>query len=232
MTISRFLELNPADISKMNYEERKELVDEMSKKANRRLDRLSKLPLPTPAFINRAEYNPREKDNPPILRNEDGSFRYRPFQSTGKNSNQLANEIKFLRSFFNSPTSTVTGAKRSIMKLYGNLTKIDRTGYNIYQIAQLMPYEKTRTFWEAYSKILQTNAGIITQKRGVTPGYITSSQVQAYIYRQMAEKPDLTPDEIEAMSRKFMREVYEENVGKPRSAREYTTGRSRRNRKS
>lgn len=232
MTISQFLELNPSDISKMNFEERKAVVDEMSKKANRRLDRLSKLPLPTPAFINRADYDERERENPSIIRNEDGSFRYHPFQSTGKNSNQLANEIKYLRSFFDSPTSTVTGAKKSIMRLYGNLVKTDRTGYNVNDIAQLMPYEKTKTFWEAYSKILQTNAGVITQKRGVTPGYVSSSQVQAYIYRQMADQPDLTPDEIEAMSRKFIREVYEENVGKPRSAREYTTGRSRRNRKS
>lgn len=232
MTISQFLELNPSDISKMDYEERKSLVDEMSKKANRRLERLSKLPLPTPAFTNRAEYevNVKEDETPYILRNEDGSFRYRPFQSTGKNNNQLANELKFLKSFLESSTSTVTGAKRSTVRLYEHLMEGQRATYN--QIAEEMSYEKTKDFWEAYNKILQTNAGIISTRNGVTPGYISSSQVQEWIMKTMKDKEDLTPDEIEAMSRSFVKEAYEKNVGKPRSAREYTTGRSRRNRKS
>lgn len=219
MNISQFLELNPADISKMNYEERKELVDEMSKKANKRLERLSKLPIPSPAFSNRMTGV-----------NEDNTFSYKSFQSTGKNANQLANELKFLKSFLESDTSKVTGAKRSAVRLYGHLVEDKKVSYN--QIAEIMSYEKSKNFWEAYNKILQVNAGIISTKEGVTPGYISSSQVQEWVMKTMRDKEDLTPDEIEAMSRKFMREVYEENVGKPRSAREYTTGKSRRNRKS
>ena len=219
MTISQFLDLDPAEIAKMKFDERKNLVDEMSEKANKRLERLSKLPIPSPAFSNRMT---GERD--------DSGFEYKPFQSTGKNANQLANELKFLRSFLESDTSTVTGAKKSTIRLYGHLISDKKPTYN--EVTTVMSYEKTKDFWEAYNKIVQTNAGIISTKNGVTPGYISSSQVQEWVMKTMRDNIHLSPDEVEEISRKFMREVYEENVGKPRKAREYTTGRSRRNRKS
>lgn len=219
MTISQFLDLDPAVISKMKYDERKALVDEMAKKANRRLENLSKLPLPSPAFSNRMTG----------IR-EDNTFEYKPFQSAGKNSNQLANELKFLRSFLESDTSKVTGAKKNAIRLYGHLMDTKRPTYN--EVASVMSYQNSKNFWEAYNKILQVNAGMIATRDGVTPGYISSSQVQEWVMKTMRENESLTPDEIEEKSRSFMTEIYEENVGKPRIAREYTTGKSRRSRKT
>ena len=97
LTINQFLEINPTELSKMNQEDLEPVVREMAKKANKRLEKLSWLEIPAPAFHSRQVYDKKGENK---LRDFTGQWVYNEFTAEGKNLNQLRNEAKYMQMFF------------------------------------------------------------------------------------------------------------------------------------
>lgn len=154
MTVKQFLELDFNDLNRVARVENREMAErmlrEMSKVANRRLERLSKLDIPSPAFQNRAITD----DEGFVLRNETGNFMYEKFQSTGDDLRDVRRELKYIHSFLSSQTSTVKGARRFIedmvMRAGGYTTRAEAK-------RNMWTYEESKVFWSAYDKLKETD---------------------------------------------------------------------------
>ena len=77
----------------MSDDEKIEIIDKMSKVANRRLEKLSKMEIPSPAFNSRQTY---ADDGRNKLRDVTGQWIYDEFSSEGKTTHRLSNEIKYM----------------------------------------------------------------------------------------------------------------------------------------
>lgn len=194
MTIKDFLELTPEDISRMSFGERKDLVDDISSKANRRLDRLSELDIPAPSLSSRLD--------------DDGNLKY--FSSDDKNTNQLSNELKNLQRFLNNKTSTVTGAKQSAIRMYAKLTGTPVSKVSLSEVNSMyLNNEKMNVFWSAYNKVLESNPGIISTKSNDIAGQFTSGQVQQRVYEIFSQNTNMNSDELWLKAQEFLDSEYE-----------------------
>lgn len=194
--------MTPSDLNSLNKEERKELVDKMSKVANKRLERLSNLELPSQAFSSRQEHNERGQK----IRYSDGQWAYREFQSAGKTNNQLGNELKFLQMFLRNKTSTVTGANRSAKEIYSRVLNTPKSKVNLSAIS----YDQAKEFWEGYQKVMESNIGIISTKENPLAGRLTSSQVQQAIYDMYQQNSfALDSDQLYERAQEFIDADYE-----------------------
>ena len=195
MTIKDFLGISPAEMSMLKFEERKELVDEMAKKANRRLDKLGELFFVSPALSSRLD--------------NEGNIKY--FSSDDKNVNQLGNELKNLQKFLRNKTSTVFGAKSSARRLYAKVMNATMKETSINDVASAFNNdgEKMQTFWEAYNKVLDANPGVITTKDHNIAGQFTSGQVQQMVYEVYAKNKEADSDELWYAAQQILDERYE-----------------------
>lgn len=154
MTVKQFLELDFNDLNRVSRVENREMAErmlkEMSKVANRRLERLSKLDIPSPAFQNRAIID----DEGFVVRNYTGNFMYEKFQSTGDDLREIRRELKYVHSFLSSQTSTVQGARRfledMVMRAGGYTTRAEAK-------RNMWTYEESKVFWSAYDKLKETD---------------------------------------------------------------------------
>ena len=154
MTVKEFLELDFNDLNKIarveNRKEAEKMLKDMSNIANRRLERLSKLDIPSPAFQNRAITN----EEGFVKRNNTGDFMYERFQSTGEDLRDIRRELKYIHSFLSSQTSTVKGARRfledMVMRAGGYTTRAEAK-------RNMWTYEESKVFWSAYDKLKETD---------------------------------------------------------------------------
>lgn len=154
MTVKQFLKLDFNDLNRVARVENREMAErmlkEMSKVANRRLERLSKLDIPSPAFQNRAITD----DEGFVVRNDTGNFMYEKFQSTGDDLREIRRELKYVHSFLSSQTSTVKGARRfledMVMRAGGYTTRAEAK-------RNMWTYEESKVFWSAYDKLKETD---------------------------------------------------------------------------
>lgn len=186
----------------MTMGQRKNLVDQMARRANNRLEALSKLEIPSPAFNARQVTD--SKGNK--LRDYTGQWQYKEFQSTGKNSNQLANELKFLRMFLSNETSTVSGAKRNTRNVYSKVLGISKRQVDISKLS----YDETKLFWEAYNKVLEANKGTISTRDNRIEGRLGSSELQQKMFSIYEDNSKaLTVDGLIQRAEDFLTEDYE-----------------------
>lgn len=205
MTIDDFINMSNDDLAhltkKENREEAKSILCQMAGYANRRLKNLSKLDIPSPAFMNRAirnyesqGYVDKEIDYD-VARDEDGNFKYRKFQSTGLDDlREIRRELKFVRSFLSSQTSTVKGAKDytiDMMKRVG--------GYNSKKEAEenKWTYEQSKVIWEAYSRLEESDFNLVHNEVGTNE----VQEIIANIYQ-----PGMSVDELYQRARDALRE--------------------------
>ena len=154
MTVKEFLELDFNDLNKIarveNRKEAEKMLKDMSNIANRRLERLSKLDIPSPAFQNRAITD----EEGFVKRNNTGDFMYERFQSTGEDLRDIRRELKYIHSFLSSQTSTVKGARRfledMVMRAGGYTTRAEAK-------RNMWTYEESKVFWSAYDKLKETD---------------------------------------------------------------------------
>lgn len=144
------------------------VLKQMANLANRRLERLSKLSLPSPAFSNREILD----KNGFASRDINGNFLYEEFQSTGLTDlRDIRHELKHIQSFLKSETSTVKGAKRysaDVIKRVENYSSIKEAEKNMWN------YEESKILWSAY--------------RELADGNITKALVDAYIGSDSAQE--------------------------------------------
>ena len=195
MKIKDFLDISPAELSKLGKDERKELVDDMARKANRRLDELGELFFVSPALSSRLD--------------DEGNIRH--FNSEGKNHNQLGNELKNLQKFLGNKTSTVSGAKNSAIRIYAKIMNAKMKDTSINDVGEAFNYngEKMKIFWEAYNKTLDANPGIITTKDNLIAGQFTSGQVQQIVFEVFEQNSYLDSDELWVAAQKILDDRYE-----------------------
>lgn len=201
MTIKEFLELDFHDLdelsTKKNREKAIEAVNAMSKIANRRLEKLSKLDIPSPAFSNRTI---TDKEGF-ATRDDYGQFLYERFQSAGEMGDDLTKirkELKYLHSFLESKTSTVTGAERYlediVMRAEGYDTRNDAR-WNMWT------YDESKVFWSAYDKLLDNDFNLVTN-------IIGSNEVQAVVRKLY--KTGENSDSLWERSRQTLRDIRDE----------------------
>lgn len=133
--------------TKQNYAKALNVLKRMGGVANRRLNKLANLSMPSPAFSNRTiidEYGFAERD-------ANGTFLYEPFQSTGlKDLRDIRHELKHIQSFLSSKTSTVKGATRyaaGIIKRAEGLNNLSEANERMWD------YESSKVFWTAYNNL-------------------------------------------------------------------------------
>lgn len=186
----------------MSKEEIEPIVREMSKKANKRLEKLSWLEIPSPAFHSRQVYDRSGRDK---LRDFTGQWVYNEFSADGKNINQLKNEAKYMQMFFKNKTSTVKGANyntKSMMSriLETPMTKIDLSSLN---------YEDTKAFWEGYNKAVESNIGILSAKGHTIRDRLDSSTIQTMLYNMYKESDfRMSSDDLYQAAQEYIDEDY------------------------
>lgn len=133
--------------TKPNKDKAISVLNQMGGIANKRLNRLANLNLPSPAFSNRTitdKYGFAKRDS-------SGAFMYEEFQSTGlDNLTDIRHELKHIQSFLASKTSTVTGANRyaaGIVKRAENLKNLGEAKERMWD------YESSKVFWTAYNNL-------------------------------------------------------------------------------
>jgi len=195
MTIKDFLNITPEEMVRMDMQQRRSLVDEMSKKANRRLDKLDELFFVAPAMSSRLD--------------EEGNIKY--FSSDYKNFNQLGNELKNLQKFLSNKTSTTAGARNSARRIYAKVMNSTMKETSINDVASAFESspDKMNIFWSAYNKVLEANPGIITTKDNNIAGQFTSGQVQQMVYEVYLKNKEATSDDIWYQAQQVLMDEYE-----------------------
>lgn len=190
MTIQDFLDMDFSNFSRMTFDQRKEIVDDMAKKANRRLDNLARAGVPSAALEHRI--------------NTDIDIMY--FTSEGKNANQLANEAKNLKRFLSSKSSTVTGAKNIVVDMMSRVMNVPKYTIPRNELGFIAP--RMRTFWEGYNKVLEANPAMITTKDNNISGQFTSGQVQQKVYEVFKQNLNMDSDELWARVQELLDDEY------------------------
>lgn len=199
MRVNEFIDLSYVDINNMDEDELRSVVTQMSKVANRRLKNLSKLNIPSQAFANRAVYEDGE-----ISRDDYGNFKYDEFGAGDKNINGLRREAKFLRSFLESETSTVTGAKSAaidmIMRVGGYKTKAEAR-------RNMWSYDESKEFWTLYYRLLETDYNMIKN-------IIGSKETQRIVERIRKSSANLSIDELWQNARQILKDIRNEKLAR------------------
>ena len=155
------------------------VLHQMGEIANKRLERLANLNLPSPAFSNRTitdKYGFAKRDS-------NGVFMYDRFQSTGlDNLTDIRHELKHIQSFLSSKTSTVPGANRyaaGIVKRAENLKNLGEAKERMWD------YESSKVFWTAYNNLDES-----PDYHTLVNSYIGSGETQQVArYIQQSEIP-------------------------------------------
>lgn len=148
-----------------NRSKAESLLKQMGDLANKRLNRLSQLNLPSPAFSNRSildEYGFAKRDS-------NGNFLYETFQSTGLSDlKDIRHELKHIQSFLASKTSTVKGAKNYTDKIIKRVEKLENLG----QAKDIKwDYESSKIFWRTYKDLDEAKTTVLNS-------YIGSKEAQ------------------------------------------------------
>lgn len=206
LTINDFLEIGPTELSKMGKEELEPIVKEMSKKANRRLEKLSWLEIPSPAFHARQSYDRSGREK---LRDFTGQWAYEEFTSEGKNLNQLRNEAKYMQIFLANKTSTVKGAKNNTKSMMARLLNTTKSRIEIANIS----YDNTKAFWEGYNKAIESNIGIISAKGHTIRDRLDSSTIQTVLYNMYKQSGfAMSSDDLYRAAQEYIDEDYKSRV--------------------
>ena len=195
MTINDFLDLTPEYLRGLNKKERRDLVDEMSPKANQRLNRLQTLPIKAPALSSRLD--------------DDDNVKY--FTSEDKDHYQLANELKELQWFLGAKTSTITGARKSAIRVYAKVLgeKQKNVSYNDVISAFSSDESRRKVFWSAYNKILESDPNLISTKDNKIMGALDSDKAQAKIYEEFSKNSfNLESDDLWTRARDILKKEY------------------------
>lgn len=202
MTVKQFLELDFNDLNKIARVENREMAErilgKMSKVANRRLERLSELDIPSPAFQNRAI-----TDNEGfVTRSSTGNFMYEKFQSTGNDLREVRRELKYIHSFLSSQTSTVKGARQfledMIMRASGYTTRAEAK-------RNMWTYEESKVFWSAYDKLKETDFNKVMN-------IIGSDETQRVVREVFQSTKARTSDELWELSKEELTRLRDERL--------------------
>ncbi len=195
MTVKEFLGLNTEQLKSLDKKERVAVLEELGPIANKRIDKLSELPIESPAYRARLD--------------DDKNIRY--FTSEGKDNNQLANELKELQTFLGAKTSTNYGARRSAVRVYAKVMGMYQKDVNYEDVVGMFGDDKDKrtTFWEAYNKVLESNPELISTKENILVGQIPSDQAQAKIYEEYKQHEfSMDSDELWDRARKILDKNY------------------------
>jgi len=202
LTINQFLEINPTELSKMNQEDLEPVVREMAKKANKRLEKLSWLEIPAPAFHSRQVYDKKGENK---LRDFTGQWVYNEFTSEGKNLNQLRNEAKYMQMFFKNKTSTVTGANRNTKSMMSRILETPMSKIDLSSLS----YDDTKAFWEGYNKAVESNIGILSAKGHTIRDRLDSNSIQTMLYNMYKDSDfRMTSDDLYQAAQKYIDDDY------------------------
>ena len=186
----------------MSDDEKIQIIDKMSKVANRRLEKLSKMEIPSPAFNSRQTY---ADDGRNKLRDVTGQWIYDEFSSEGKTTHRLSNEIKYMQLFLQNKTSTVTGAKDFQKDMLSRITSTAKSKVDLNSIS----YEQTKAFWEGYNKFIEGNLGTISAMGRQIADRLDSNTVQQVMYNfYQASGFKMTSDDLYEAAQRFADEDY------------------------
>lgn len=186
----------------MDEKQRKEIIDDMAPVANRRLERLSNLEIPSPAFNSRQVWS---KDGKEKLRDYTGQWLYDEFSSKGKDKARLGNEIQYMQMFFKNKTSTVKGANYNTKKM---MARVLNTNMNKVDLSKIS-YEQTKAFWEGYTKALESNIGILDVNGHHIADRLGSTQIQQSLYNTYEESEfKMDSDELYEAAQKYIDDDY------------------------
>lgn len=204
MTLHELINLTPAELNDKNKEELTEIVEKFAPKANSRLDKLSRMKLPSNALMTRGVYvkDENDPDGGEILSRVNGRFEYKEFglyDSDGnlKNSNQLRSEVKYLKLFLKAKTSQAVNARQSIKDLFVRVTGDQDLTYR--KLTTKLNYDESREFWSQYSKVLDEASGIIRTRDNIA-GKIPSEKVISMLYEKYSKNKESASDDTLAMT--------------------------------
>lgn len=185
MKTSDIISMNVLELNKLNRKELSKLVSQAGSVANKRLARLEKNEIESPAY----QFNQRNGGR---------------FSVAGKNLNQLRTEYKRVSGFLNAKTSTVTGANEIMDKW------ADRLGYKLEKQQSKDMWSAYRKYLEVNPTSVKDYGSDQVQqflareifKDNLSPDEI-DELVANYLKKDYKEKKQGEVDETDVMFKKF-----------------------------
>lgn len=195
--------MNLDNLYQLDTASSKAVLNRLISAANKRIRRLVKLDVPSPAVIKRQVKVSRTNDNNGLGRgrtNRLGLIRVRTgrkntyvklFSSRGaKKINEVRAQIRHVQKFLKSDTSTVHGYRKYRKGI------IDKMG------REFKNKQEEKRFWKVYEKLLETRGGEITQ-------VFSSDQVQKWLLEESGGKRMNRQDLYDLIDKRLDKEYYD-----------------------
>lgn len=195
--------MNLDNLYQLDTASSKAVLNRLISAANKRIRRLVKLDVPSPAVIKRQVKVSRTNDSNGLGRgqtNRLGLIRVRTgrrntyvklFSSrNAKKINEVRSQIRHVQKFLKSDTSTVKGYRKYRKGI------IDKMG------REFKNKQEEKRFWKVYEKLLETRGGEITQ-------VFSSDQVQKWLLEESGGKRMNRQDLYDLIDKRLDKEYYD-----------------------